>query len=144
MTTSYTWDLSAINLSINGLQIFEAGADDNLITITMPKFWASKQGVHGDSITHTTGETTATFTLNIISEAAIVKDLIDIINADKRSSSGSGKGDFYCENQNSGIVIKGKSRILGYPDEIAIGAEAQAWTFSGEIYNVKMDVQARG
>jgi hypothetical protein len=144
MTTSYNWDLSAVNLSINGLQIFEAGADDNLITITMPKFFGSKQGVHGDSVTHKTGETTATFTLNIISEAAIIDDLIDIVNADLRSSSGSGKGDFYCENQNTGRIIKGKSRFLGYPDEINIGAEAQAYTFSGEIYNVKMDKQPRG
>lgn len=140
---SQTYDLKAWNLSMFGLQIAEGGGDDGFITVTTEDQFASKTGVHGDTVTFRTGNTKATFELKILSTAPINEDLFDIINSDIEASSGSGKGDFLLEDMNSSFEVVGQCRILAYP-EIVVAAEAPVRTFKGEIYDIDQGYRERG
>jgi hypothetical protein len=140
---SQTYDLRAWNLSMFGLQIAEGGADDGFITITTEDQFASKTGVHGDTVTFRTGNTKAAFELKVLSTAPINEDLNAILKSNIESTSGAGKGDFLLEDMNSDFEVVGECMLLGYP-EIIVAAEAPMRTYKGEIYGIDQDYRERG
>lgn len=142
--STYAHNLAQVNLSMFGLEISSGGGTDGFVRITMPKFYEHVDGQHGDAVHYRTGTRTATFSLTILQNATVNEDLIAQINTARDDTSTNGQGEFLLKYLQDGQTITGQCVLDGYPDEVAFGAEAGSYVYSGRIFDVEMKYEARG
>lgn len=140
---TYQYDLRQIHLSLFGVPILAGGGTDGFITINMPKFHESRDGVHGDGVVFRTANSTATFSVSLLQSSEYNEVLTGIMNTAKLDVLTNGEGTFSLKNIKTGETIVGQCVLDGYPSTVDYGADVATRVWEGRLLDAQITFAAR-